>query len=155
MAITGSSTDDMVDLQRQNEELAKELWQTKGALREALEHQAATSEILRVISSSPTDMQRVFTTLAYSAVRLCDAHDAAIFQAEGDTLRFVAHEGPIRAMGPVGKPPCPWCVGPSWDARCLTAKQSKFPICRSKATSIRRAVNLPADLGTAPYWPCH
>ena len=111
MARTRSSTDDMVDLQRQNEELAKELWQTKGALREALEHQAATSEILRVISSSPTDMQRVFVALAYSAVRLCDAYDAAIFQVEGDTLRFVAHEGPIRAMGPVGQAALPLVRG--------------------------------------------
>ena len=112
MAKTRSSTDDVVDLQRQNEELTKELWQNKSALREALSDiQAATSEILRVISSSPTDMQRVFTALAYSAVRLCDAYDAAIFQVEGDTLRFVAHEGPIRAMGPVGQATLPLVRG--------------------------------------------
>jgi hypothetical protein len=45
---------------------------------EALEQQAVTAEILRVISSSPTNLQRVFATVAASATRLCDASDAAI-----------------------------------------------------------------------------
>src|SRR2546423_9947750 len=41
-------------------------------LSEALEQQAATSEILRVLSSSPTDIQPVFDAIAHNAVRLCD-----------------------------------------------------------------------------------
>jgi two-component system NtrC family sensor kinase len=62
---------------------------------EALEQQTATAEILRVISSSPTDIQPVFAAVLRSAARLCDALDAGIFQVEGDGLRLVAREGPI------------------------------------------------------------
>src|SRR5262249_3437690 len=62
---------------------------------EAQEQQAATAEILGVISSSPTDVQPVFTAMATSAARLCDAFDATIFRIDGDVLRLVAHEGPI------------------------------------------------------------
>src|SRR5262245_14843980 len=55
--------------------------------KEALEQQTATSEILRVISSSPTDVQPVFETIAESAARLCDAVDVTIFQVDSDALR--------------------------------------------------------------------
>src|SRR5262249_25671899 len=64
-------------------------------LADAREQQAATAEILRVISSSPTDLQHVFTEIAASAARLCDAYDATISQADDDILRLVAHHGPI------------------------------------------------------------
>jgi GAF domain-containing protein/anti-sigma regulatory factor (Ser/Thr protein kinase) len=67
-------------------------------LAEAREQQAATAEILRVISSSSTDLQRVFAVVAASAARLCDAHDATIFQVDGDVFRLVAHHGPIPAV---------------------------------------------------------
>ncbi len=66
------------------------------ALTEALEQQTATSEILGVISQSPTDVQPVFAAVATSAARLCDAFDAAIHRIDDDVLRMVAHEGPIQ-----------------------------------------------------------
>src|SRR5712691_4692175 len=70
---------------------------------EALEQQTATAEILRVISSSPSDVQPVFDAIVRSAARLCDALDATMFRVDGDVLRLVAHEGPIPS-NPVGTP---------------------------------------------------
>jgi len=64
-------------------------------LAEAREQQAATAEILHAISSSPRDLQRVFSEIAVSAARLCDAYDAAIHKVDGDFLPVVAHHGPI------------------------------------------------------------
>jgi signal transduction histidine kinase len=67
--------------------------------KEALERQTATSEILRVISSSPTDVQPVFDAIAESAVRLCDAMFGGIFRVDGDNLRAVGRHGPIAVQG--------------------------------------------------------
>ena len=58
--------------------------------KEALDRQTATADILRVISSSPIDVQPVFDAIAESAARLCSAHDAQVLRVEGDTLRLVA-----------------------------------------------------------------
>jgi two-component system NtrC family sensor kinase len=62
-------------------------------LAEALDQQAATSEILRVISSSPTDVQPVFDTIAQSARRLCDAEFCSVLRFDGQLLHFAAHDG--------------------------------------------------------------
>jgi two-component system, NtrC family, sensor kinase len=63
------------------------------ALTESLEQQTATGEILRVISSSPTEVQPVFDTIAQSANRLCDAEFCAVLRFDGHLLHFVAHDG--------------------------------------------------------------
>jgi GAF domain-containing protein len=72
--------------------------------KEALEQQTATSEILRVIASSPTDVQPVFDAIASSAARLCRTYDVYIRRLDEDGLRLVAHHGPIAAalLVPVG-----------------------------------------------------
>jgi len=59
-------------------------------LTEALEQQTATSEILRVISQSQTDVQPVFDTIVRSAVRLCDGLFSVLYRFDGELLHFVA-----------------------------------------------------------------
>src|SRR6266496_435684 len=77
-------------------------------LSEALEQQTATSEILRVISSSPTDVQPVFDMIAQSAARLCKAQFCHVFRFDGELMHFAASHGltpegveTMRSVGPV------------------------------------------------------
>src|SRR5262249_40427480 len=58
---------------------------------EALEQQAATSEVLRIISRSPTDAQPVFDMIAESAARLCEGQFCFVYRFDGQLLHFVAH----------------------------------------------------------------
>ena len=84
----------------ENVRLFTELQQKNGALTqahaqvsEALEQQTATAEILRVISSSPTDGQPVFDVIVESACRLCDAVFANAVQFDGELMHNMAHYG--------------------------------------------------------------
>jgi two-component system, NtrC family, sensor kinase len=62
-------------------------------LRQSLEQQTATANVLRVISSSPSDLRPVFDALAENAARLCDGLDANILLRDGNMARYVAHYG--------------------------------------------------------------
>src|SRR5262245_43904775 len=68
-------------------------------LAEAREQLAATAGILAAISNSPTGADQVFTEIAASAARLCDAYDAVILQVDDDMLRVVGHYGSIPTPG--------------------------------------------------------
>src|SRR5690242_19829595 len=65
-------------------------------LRECAEQQTATGEVLRVISSSPTDLQPVFQAILANTIRLCEANIAALFLYDGEFLTTVAHYGTTR-----------------------------------------------------------
>src|SRR5262245_57750813 len=67
-------------------------------LKESLEQQTATSQILGVIASSPTDIQPVLDVVAENAAKLCEATDASILQVEGDTLRLMASFGSLAVI---------------------------------------------------------
>ncbi len=67
-------------------------------LRESLDQQTATAEILRVISQSPTDVQPVLDAVAKAAVRFCGAEDAVIALREGEETVMAAHEGTLPAQ---------------------------------------------------------
>ncbi|MEO8144037.1 MAG: GAF domain-containing protein, partial [Betaproteobacteria bacterium] len=71
--------------------------------KEALERQTATAEILKVIASSPSDVQPVLEAVAASSARLCDAADGVIHLRDGDNLRYAAHYGEITLARPIGE----------------------------------------------------
>src|SRR6266545_967291 len=79
----------------ENVRLFTELEARNRDLTEALEQQTATGEILRVIASSPTDLQPVLDAIATSAARLCDSIDAQVFRIDGDVLQLAASHGPL------------------------------------------------------------
>ena len=86
----------------ENVRLFQELEARNRELTEALEQQTATGEILRVIASSPTDLQPVMDVVAESAARFCGATNAAIFRLEGESLRLVAGHGALPTSLPIG-----------------------------------------------------
>src|SRR2546430_2103836 len=108
-------------------------------LTEALEQQAATSEILRVISSSRTDAQPVFDTIAANALRLCDARFSAVFRFDGELIHMAA----FRNLTPEG----------------TAAFRSTYPCQPSRGGTTQRAiltrsiVHMP-DIRAAPEHAC-
>ena len=69
-------------------------------LRQSLELQTATADVLRVISSSPNDLRPVLDALAENAARLCQGFDVYIQLREGNMVRYVAHYGGIIPTSP-------------------------------------------------------
>jgi len=104
--------------------------------REALEQQTSVAEILRVISSSPTDVQPVLEAIAERAARLCDAASASMYLIHDDVLRHLASKGP--SAEPV-------------------AHVEALPINRESLTGRavleRRAIQLPDLLAEADEYP--
>jgi hypothetical protein len=79
----------------ENARLLNELRQRTTDLTESLKQQTATSEALRIISSSPGDLQPVFDALLANATRLCEASYGAMWLCEADKLRTVARHGAL------------------------------------------------------------
>src|SRR5262249_8065347 len=81
----------------ENVRLFKEIQQRNAELREALEHQTATSEVLGIISRSPTDVQPVLDAIVESAARVCGIDNLGLRLREGNSLVSRAQFGPVPA----------------------------------------------------------
>src|SRR5215510_14384088 len=88
-------TEQLKSCQQELTQKTAELETSNSELRKALEQQTATSEILGVIASSPTDLQPVMDAIAENAARLCEANDSLIHRIDGDSLKVVANYGPL------------------------------------------------------------
>jgi GAF domain-containing protein len=116
----------------ENTRLLRELRERTDDLGESLQQQTATADVLRVISRSTFDLQKVLDTLTESACRLCDAYDAVLMLREDDFLRIAAHYGDIPVVDK-------WPVSRDWiSGRCvvdrkpihihdLWAEEAEFP----------------------------
>src|SRR5580765_7396262 len=85
----------LAELRRQLAESVKESQDYRRQLAEALEHQAATSEVLGIISRSPTDVQPVLDAIVESAAKVCGIDDVVLRLRDGDLMVARAHFGPI------------------------------------------------------------
>jgi hypothetical protein len=79
----------------ENVRLFKELGERNAELREALEHQTATAEVLGIISRSPTDVQPVLDAIVESAAKVCGIDDVLLRILEGEDMVLRSHFGPI------------------------------------------------------------
>ena len=104
--------------------LLNELRQRTDDLTESLEQQTATSEVLRVISSSPGELEPVFQAMLENARRICEAEFGVLYRCEGDALRAVAMHGAPQAFvekrrrNPLIRPPPQTALG-----RVMATKQ--------------------------------
>src|SRR5262245_15617779 len=103
--VAGGSHPLAADLQKQLDERtselekrSRELAEARRRLTEALEQQTATSELLRVIASSPTDLQPVLDAVAETAARICGANDAMVRRVDGNLLRLAAQHGNVPSL---------------------------------------------------------
>jgi signal transduction histidine kinase len=136
----------------ENVRLFKELQASNRDLTTALDQQTSTSEILRVIAGSPTDLQPVLDVLVESAGRLCQATDTFLLLVEGDQLRVAALHGAVgddaRISNPIHRG---WVAGRAVvDARTvhvgdLANAAAEFPLGAAIATRFghRTALAIP------------
>jgi GAF domain-containing protein len=122
----------------ENVRLFQELGARNRELTEALEQQTATAEILRVISSSPTDVQPVFDAIGDSAVRLCEGVFCGVFQYDGELVHFVAQHGMTPAGVAMMRETYPMRLDPRYTS--------------SRAILSRRVIHVP-DLTEDPEYP--
>jgi len=93
---TASSAESLSELKETIAAQAREI-------RDGVEREAATGDILRMIARSPADLQSVLDTIAERAAKLCDAADAAVFRVDGNILRLAAHFGPVPMVSALGE----------------------------------------------------
>jgi GAF domain-containing protein len=135
----------------ENTRLFEEVQARTAELTEALEQQTATSGVLSVISSSPTDVQPVLDAIVRTATGICASYDAVILLRDGDDLRIAAHHGPMAVdfeRAPISRH---WVAGRTVVDRTpvhvhdLTVEGEEFPLGRELALRLnqRTALGLP------------
>src|SRR6266536_5643164 len=92
---TGAS---VASLKKKNALLTRELSGASRELSESLEPEKATSQVLGIISSSPTELEPVFETILANATRLCEASHGTLWLWEGDVFRRAAVHGAVRTV---------------------------------------------------------
>src|SRR6185503_1553686 len=95
-------------LSRENSALRQELEERNAELREALEHQTATSEVLGIISRSPTDVQPVLDAIVESAARVCGIEYLTLRLREGSVIVPRAHFGSMPTARAAVSIDAPW-----------------------------------------------
>jgi GAF domain-containing protein len=121
----------------ENTRLLKELRQRTDDLSEALEQQTATSEVLSVISSSPSELQPVFDKILENATRICGAKFGTLVLWEGDVARMVAGHG------------LPASYEEFWRSRSARSHPTSSGVARLLAT--RQPVHIADVSSTQPY----
>src|SRR5262249_17389442 len=124
----------------ENVRLFQELQARNAELAESLEQQTATAEILRVISSSPTDVQPVFDTIVRKALDLCQAKTSTVFRFDGELLHLVA--------------------GHSFRPEGLESLPRVFPLPPGRGAAatravLNRAIVYISDIREDPDWELH
>src|SRR5882757_4454696 len=112
------------ELAAANQALRDEVSRRAGTEKEALEQQTATSEVLRIISSSPGELQLVFQAILENAVRICEAKEGALFLHEHGIFNPTATLGLLPAFGEFLSKRGPFRPGPdTTNGRLLRTKQ--------------------------------
>src|SRR6516164_2889861 len=94
---TGRRDPTAADLQKQLDQRTRELTEAQKRLAEAQEQQAATSDVLRIISSSPEELVPVFEAMLANATKLCEAKFGFANRYDGDAWKIVAVHGGVPA----------------------------------------------------------
>src|SRR5438128_696868 len=102
------------------QDLGLRVKELKRELTEARDRQAATGEVLRVISLSPRDAQPVFDAIAQSALRLCDGHMSAVYRFDGKLIDCIAYH--------------------NWKVEGLEALRRVYPRPPSRDTQVTEAI---------------
>ena len=124
-------------------EIAIENARLLNELRESLEQQTATSEVLRVISSSPGELEPVFEAMLQNAVHVCDAKFGNIFRWGGDSLHLLATHNTPRAFAEARRN-LPFRPGPDTLTGRMVATKS-----------VTHVADLAAELGYAERDPLY
>jgi GAF domain-containing protein len=130
----------------ENARLLNELRQRTGDLAESLEQQTVTSEVLRVISNSPGDLEPVFRAMLENATRICEAKFGVLWRVDGESFRFAAEVGTPPELAEFQRQRGPFTPRPgTFVDRVMRTKQ----VCRTDDYAAETVPGRAATLGKA------